>query len=337
MIRALVVCPGRGSYGAAQLGSLPKPHPILSALDTFRRSLGRTTLSELDGAERLSPRLHMAGENASLLTFAATAIDLAALDPHKVEVIAVAGNSMGWYSALYAAGALDLTAAARLVETLGHYQAEGVIGGQLLYPLVGEDWRPDPALIEAARAALDLDGVYESIRFGGSLVFGATDEGIAALRRALPLVKRGERELPVQLVLHSAFHTPLMAPIAECARRDLGDLEFRSPRQSLVDGTGRVHRLWAAPAALADYTLGEQIIAPFDFASSVTTALGEFAPDSVVLPGPGDTLGAAVAQTMIATRWRGLRDRLDFDEAQAGEHPPILSMARPPQRRRVAM
>jgi hypothetical protein len=46
---------------------------------------------------------------------------------------------MGFYTALHAAGALELLEAARLVETLGHYQAGRVIGGQLVYPLVDDE------------------------------------------------------------------------------------------------------------------------------------------------------------------------------------------------------
>ncbi|HWU87159.1 MAG TPA: hypothetical protein VN253_07790, partial [Kofleriaceae bacterium] len=160
-LRALVVCPGRGSYGRAQLGSLRAGSPITAALDRFRADLGRPKLTELDGAPEFSPRLHVAGEHASLLTFACTAVDLAAIgagEPGRagsaiararVDVVGVTGNSMGFYTALYAAGALSLLEAARLVETLGAYQAERVIGGQLVYPLVGDDWRPSPLLADA--------------------------------------------------------------------------------------------------------------------------------------------------------------------------------------------
>jgi acyl transferase domain-containing protein len=335
MIRALLLCPGRGSYGPSTLGSLKAGGPIVLALDAFRASLGRPTVTELDAAARFSPRLHLAGEHASLLTFACTAVDLAALDPAKVAAVAVAGSSMGWYTALFAAGALDLPAAATLVETFASYQAGNVVGGQVVYPLVDEHWRPDPALAATARRCLVEDGVYESIRFGGQLVFGAREDKLAWLAGALPRLTRGDREYPLRLPLHSAFHTPLMEAAGERARAELGTLPLRSPRLSLVDGAGRVHRPHASPGALRDWTLGAQVVEPFDLGRCLVTALGEFGPDAVLLPGPGDTLGAAVAQTMIASGWRGLRDRQDFREAQASERPPVLSMARPEQRARV--
>ena len=392
-LRALIVCPGRGSYGRAQLGSLrgsidagpqrrevPVNDPIIAALDRFRARLGRPTISALDRAPEYAPHLHVAGEHASLLTFACTAVDLAAIDRDKVDIVGVTGNSMGFYTALYAAGALDLDAAARLVETLGHYQAGNVIGGQLLYPLVGDDWRPAStlpatpsvlrlpalddthaaalavvqsaalsaapvaALAAAHSAALDtahsaaLDaalahpGVHVSIRLGGTIVLGADADGLAHARRVLPPIERGGLRYPAQLPLHSAFHTPLMAATAARARTDLADLPIRSPAITLIGGDGVVHRPWASPAALWAYTLGAQIVEPFDFARAIATALGELGPDVIVLPGPGDSLGGALAQILIAQRWRGLRDRADFVAMQASDRPIVLAMQRPAQR-----
>ena len=93
-MRALLVCPGRGSYQRAHLGMLQDSHPVIETLDAFRRELDRPTLTELDAAERYSASRHVAGENASLLTFGASARDIALIAPDKVNVVAVAGNSM---------------------------------------------------------------------------------------------------------------------------------------------------------------------------------------------------------------------------------------------------
>lgn len=259
-LRALIVCPGRGSYGRAQLGSLPPGDPIVAALDRFRARLGRPAISGLDRAPEYTPRLHVAGEHASLLTFACTAVDLAAIDHHRLDIVGVTGNSLGFYTALYAAGALDQGGAARLIETLGHYQTENVIGGQLMYPLVGDDWRPSAANEAAVAAALDHPGVHVSIRLGGTIVLGADADGLTHARRVLPAIERGGMRYPAQLPLHSAFHTPLMAATGERARAELADLAIRSPAITLVGGDGVVHRPWASPAALWSYTLGPQLV-----------------------------------------------------------------------------
>ncbi len=335
-LRALIVCPGRGSYGRAQLRGLPEGDPIIAALDRFRARLGRPAISELDRAPEYTPALHVAGEHASLLTFGCTAVDLAAIDRDKLDVVGVTGNSMGFYTALYAAGALGLDEAARLVETMGHYQAGNVIGGQLLYPIADDQWRRSTTLAAAIAAALDHPGVHVSIRLGGTIVLGADADGLAHARRVLPPIERGGVRYPAQLPLHSAFHTPLMAATAERAQADLADLAFGSPAITLIGGDGAVHRPWASPAALWTYTLGAQVVEPFDLERAIATALGELGPDVIVLPGPGDGLGGAIAQILIAQRWRGLGDRGDFMAIQASDRPIVLAMQRPDQRARVA-
>ena len=52
---------------------------------------------------------------------------------------------MGWYSALACAGALSPQAGFEVVNTMGTLMQERLIGGQIIYPFVAEDWRDDPA------------------------------------------------------------------------------------------------------------------------------------------------------------------------------------------------
>jgi len=210
-----------------------------------------------------------------------------------------------------------------------------VIGGQLMYPLVGDDWRPAAANEAAVAAALDHPGVHVSIRLGGTIVLGADADGLAHARRVLPAIERGGMRYPAQLPLHSAFHTPLMAAAGERARAELADLAIRAPAITLIGGDGAVHRPWASPAALGSYTLGPQLVEPFDFTRAIATALGELGPDVIVLPGPGDSLGGPVGQILVAERWRGVRDRADFLAIQASDRPIVLAMHRPEQRARV--
>ncbi|MBA3942915.1 MAG: acyl carrier protein, partial [Sphingopyxis sp.] len=104
---AVVVCPGRGTYNKGELGVLGRhfgDHALMERFDALRRANGQPTLSELDGAERWSAAAHTRGDNAAGLIFAATLADFRAIK--DVEVVAVTGNSMGWYSALACAGAL---------------------------------------------------------------------------------------------------------------------------------------------------------------------------------------------------------------------------------------
>lgn len=340
-LRAVVLCPGRGSYGRAQLGSLANTttSPALDAFEAVRASHGRPSLRSLDAAPRYSAAKHVAGEHASLLTAACTLTDIERLDPDKVDVVCITGNSMGWYTALGAAGALDLHSCGRLIDTMGGYQAGRVVGGQLVVPLTGDDWRPDPNRLARVDAVVDaVPDLYWSIRLGGQAVLGGSAPALAAAVERLPKETRGAHSYPLKLPLHSAFHTPLLRGTAGTARTDLADLPWRAPTIPLIDGTGRSWRpLHTHTGELSAWTLGAQITDTFDFTAMITAALGEYGPDVVVLPGPGEGLGGAVAQVMVSLGWRGLRDRNDFRDAQRSDTPVLLSLCRPDQAARVCL
>ena len=96
--KVLVVCPGRGTYEAIELSYLAQHHAGSSLLATFdlqRSERGVEPVSALDSRAKYSTAVHGAGENAAPLIYAAGILDFLALDPAKVEVVAVCGNSMG--------------------------------------------------------------------------------------------------------------------------------------------------------------------------------------------------------------------------------------------------
>ena len=339
--RALVVCPGRGSYDRQALGQLADRSPaataILDACDAWRDAHQRPTVRELDGADTFRGTLHVAGENASLLTFACSMADFAELGD-SFEVVGVTGNSMGWYTALGVAGALSLEHSIELVDTMGAYQQGNVIGGQLLYPVSDLDWRPDPARLEALEAAVrgarEAGGqAWWSIRLGGFAVLGADDAGLRWLLEHLPSEERGSRSFPVRLPLHSAFHTPLLAQTSARARTDLAHLGFRAPRVPLIDGRGHVYRpRWAPAEAIRSYTLGHQVVETYDFDASIRTGLRHTGAEVVVVLGPGNSLGGPIARLLVANRWRGAADRAAFETL---DPPALLSFGVHGQRARL--
>jgi [acyl-carrier-protein] S-malonyltransferase len=343
--RALVICPGRGSYDRKAMGQLqnrsPQAQAIIETCDQFRQAAGRPTVSDLDAAERYQTTRHVAGEHASLLTFACSMADFAEINREKYDIVGVMGNSMGFYTALAASEALSLSDGIRLVDTMGAYQEKNVIGGQVLTPVCATDWSEDPdriAAIDDVLLRLREQGhqAHWSIQLGGFAVLGADSAGVKALLKALPQEERGPRKFPLQLPLHSAFHTPLMTDTSARAFQDLADLRFQAPAVPLVDGRGWVFRPHAsAPEDLADYTLGHQVTEPYDFTASLRTALRYLGPEVVILLGPGNSLGGPSARILVWEGWSGWRDRSAFDEAQH-EDPFLLSFGVSLQRRLLA-
>jgi [acyl-carrier-protein] S-malonyltransferase len=336
---ALVVCPGRGTYGKAELGYLRRLHAdkaaLIDSFDAIRAERGQPTLTELDGAERYSPALHTRGDIASPLIFAASYADFLAIDRSRFDIAAATGNSMGWYTTLAVAGAVSAEAGFRIVDAMGENSQAGEPGGQVLLTLVDEDWRALPGLRDAvlalvaaidARAGCDL---HPSIELGGMLVVAGNEAGLAALLAEAPPTPTRE---PLRLVNHGPFHTPLMQGSSARAMA-LPAGWIAGPSLPMIDGRGHVWRPFASPAgALRHYTFATQILELYDFTRALQVAVREHAPDRIILLGPGDTLGGAIAQALIAIEWRGLGSKADFVERQASSEPILLSMGREDQR-----
>ncbi len=340
MKRAVVICPGRGTYNKSELGYLKRHHgdnkDLFVGFDAQRRAQGQETLAELDGAQTYSTSRHTRGDNASPLIFAAGLADFMSLE--NVEVVAVTGNSMGWYTALACGGALDAAAGFKVANTMGTFMQEALIGGQLVYPVVGDDWLPDPdnktALLEKVA---DINTRPEhilalSIDLGGILVLAGNSTGLAAFEQSVPV----KEHFPLRLNNHAAFHTFLQEPVAKRGREVLGADLFSQPELPLIDGRGKI---WWPQACditrLWDYTLGHQIVQAYDFTKAVTVAAREFAPDVFIIAGPGTTLGGAVAQSLIHAKWLGMKSKADFQGLQETA-PLLISMGRDDQRSLVS-
>lgn len=339
---AVVICPGRGSYNREELGYLARYHAdksaFLAGIDQYRRQRGQMAVTELDRLSRYSPSQHGAGENASALIYACALADFADIDQERYEIVAVSGNSMGWYLALAAAGALEQQAAIALVNTMGSMMRDGLIGGQLVYPVVDETWRPDSAAKAGLAAQIDRVNrlpdcrAYLSIDLGGLWVIGANAAAIDALKSYLPPI---DDRYPLLLAKHAAFHTPLLAPVSEQAQELLSPDLFGRPELPLIDGRGHIWQPLATDVeALWDYTLGDQVVAPFNFSAAIEVAIKEFAPERLILLGPGSSLGAPIGQELVKQRWLGLQDKAGFKQRQADD-PFLLAMGLEEQRSRV--
>ena len=334
MKTAVVICPGRGTYTKTELGVLGRRFAdkgLLANFDARRVAAGQETLSALDGAASYSLAKHTRGDNASALIYAATLADFRAIE--GVEVVAVTGNSMGWYSALACGGALTPEGGFEVVNTMGTLMQERLIGGQLIYPFLGEDWRPDPARkAELMALVARIPGLALSIDLGGMLVLAGEEPALKAFEAVVPVV---QGRFPMRLANHAAFHTALQAPVAELGRARLAAGLFGQPSLPMIDGRG--HIWWPGACdtqALWDYTLGHQVVEPYDFTRAITHAAREFAPDLFIVTGPGTTLGGAVAQSLILANWRGMASKADFQHIQETA-PCLVSMGMDTQRKLV--
>jgi acyl transferase domain-containing protein len=337
---AVVICPGRGVYNKPELGYLSRHHadlaPLFARFDAERKQLGQETLAALDGAASFSISTHTRGDNASGLIYSASLGDFLAIDRDKIEIVAVTGNSMGWYSALACGGALSPENGFKVVNMMGTLMQKSLIGGQLIYPFTADDWKAAPErkaeLLALIAAINERHALTLSIDLGGMLVLAGDEAGLSAFQAAVPVV---QERFPMRLSNHAAFHSHLQAPVAEEGRSQLPPSLFGQPSLPMIDGRGAIWWPGAADTeALWDYTLGHQVTETYDFTHAIRVAAREFAPDLFIVPGPGTTLGGAVAQSLIQANWLGLASKADFQARQASS-PLLVAMGMEEQRRFV--
>lgn len=335
---AVVICPGRGTYNKPELGYLQSHHAqrmdLFQSFDAIRAEAEQETVTALDGAGRFTVSKYSRGDVASPLIYAASLADALAV-AEDIEVVAVTGNSMGWYIALAAGGALSPQDGFRVVNTMGTLMQDQLIGGQLVYPFVGENWENDAArkaelLADVARInASDGCDLALSIDLGGMLVLAGNEAGLKAFEVAHPTI---QDRFPMRLPNHAAFHSVLQTPVAAEGRARLGAEMFGQPERPLIDGRGKIWWPGATDTqALWDYTLGHQVTETYDFTRAIQTAAREFAPDLFIITGPGATLGGAVAQSLVLANWRGMFDKAAF-QLQQDTQPFLIAMGRDDQR-----
>ncbi|MDH3673424.1 MAG: ACP S-malonyltransferase [Gammaproteobacteria bacterium] len=339
---AVIVCPGRGTYSKAELGYLHRYHAdktaFLEQIDRYRYQLEQPPIAELDTMSRYSMDVHNAGENVSALIYACALCDIADVDADRFHVIAATGNSMGWYLTLATAKVFDETAAIQVVNTMGSMMKDDIIGAQIVYPVVDDEWRIDSdaaATVQRVLSEINENGqgrAYLSINLGGTYVLGADERGARSLMKKLPPKRQ---RYPLRLPNHAAFHTPLLDEVARKGQQVLSKSIFRIPHIPVIDGRGHIWQPYSTDLdSLYEYTLDYQVRFTYDFSKAVEVMIKEFAPDRIIVPGPGYTLGAPIAQELIKHQWLGIRSKDDFLSIQ-NEDPFVLCMGIEEQRQRV--
>ena len=168
-------------------------------------------------------------------------LDLAA------KVSFVAGHSLGEYSALAAAGTLDLVDAARLLRRRGQAMQEAVpVGRGAMAALLGLDLDQAREIAEAAAEGEVCELANDNAP--GQVVLSGDK---AAVERAVALAaERGARR-SILLPVSAPFHCALMAPAADVMAEALAEVTLRPPcvpvvpnvKASAVSQPDRLRRL----------------------------------------------------------------------------------------------
>ncbi|REJ73840.1 MAG: [acyl-carrier-protein] S-malonyltransferase [Acidobacteria bacterium] len=154
------------------------------------------------------------------------------LEAAGIEPSLVAGHSLGEYSALVAAGALDFEDAVRLVRRRGEAMQQAVPVGEGAMAAVLGLGAADVERVTAA-AARDCGAVCSVANLNAPeqiVIAGAR----AAVERACELAAEAGAKRTVMLPVSAPFHSPLMAPAREAMRPLLEQAEIRDPKVPVV-------------------------------------------------------------------------------------------------------
>lgn len=234
MTRVAFVFPGQGSQSVGMGRDLVTTSSAAAAVfEAADRALGEP-ISRL-AFEGPADTLDLT-ENAQPALLAASIAYLVALRERwsaagvDIEPVYAAGHSMGQYSALVAAGALDLADAVRLVRERGRLmQASGAGRSGAMAAIIGLDDARLPELVAAA-AEHGVFGVANRNAPGQVVVSGERPAIEASVEIAKGLGARKVVVLPVSV----AAHSPLMAEAADGMRDVLAGVTFRDPAPPLL-------------------------------------------------------------------------------------------------------
>ena len=280
--------PGQGSQkvgmGRALAEGWPEARAVFAEADA---ALGYP-LSRLcfEGPE---PELTMTA-NAQPAILATSVAALRVLQKEtELRPAAVAGHSLGEYSALVAAGALRLADAVRLVHLRGRFMQEAVPAGVgAMAAVVGIG----PAEIEAvcAEAAAGAPGeLCSPANFnGGGQVVIAGHRG--AVERACALAKSRGARMAKLLSVSAPFHCALMQPAAERLDAELARIEFAAASVPVI---GNVEAAPYQDPRRVRTLLVKQVTAPVRWEESVLHLASQGFTDAIEV-GAGNVLAGLV-------------------------------------------
>ncbi len=263
-----------------------REHPAWEVVDLVADATGRDLESLLIDADAATLK---ATRNAQLAAFGLSVVILEAARTEggldDTQVRAVAGHSLGEYTALVAAGALTAEAGARLVDARGEaMQVATDAEPGTMAAILGLD---TPLVVEACQA---VEGAWPANdNAPGQVVIAGTAAGVAAAGEAAR--ERGAKRV-VPLPVGGAFHSPLMMPAQDRLDAALAGAVFGTASYDVVANVdAAAHRDgWVA-------LLSAQLVSPVRWRESLLS-LAALGVTHFLELGPGTELSGMVKRTL---------------------------------------
>jgi [acyl-carrier-protein] S-malonyltransferase len=237
--------------------------------------------------------------------FVSSAAALKAFEPAGVKPMAVAGHSLGEYSAVYAAGGFSFPDAVGLVQKRGRYMSEAVAAGTgLVAALLGLS----PDAVKAACQEASSLGVVAAANFNspGQIVIAGEK---AAVERAIELAKAKGCKKAIPLPVSVPVHTPLMQKAADRLAQEFGAIAWRNLTVPLVNNA-EANALQRADDIRA--SLVRQLPSPVLWEGSIK-AMAKLGVTTFVEIGPGTVLTGLVKRITPEAKMLNVSDPKSMD------------------------
>jgi [acyl-carrier-protein] S-malonyltransferase len=223
----------------------------------------------------------------------------------EIRPSVVAGHSVGEYAALVAAGVLELPAALRLVARRGELMAGAATDGAMS-AILGLERATVEELVEAVGRPTRL--VVANDNAPGQVVISGHREAVEAAEEAMR--SAGARRC-VRLPVSGAFHSPLMAPVAEALAEAFEEEAWHDARVPVVSN------VTAEPltdASRIRALLAEQVRSPVEWVRGVERMVADGV-DVMVECGSGAALTGMVRRIAPDVRTAAVHDAASLDAA----------------------
>ncbi|MBH0312038.1 type I polyketide synthase, partial [Alcaligenes faecalis] len=202
--------------GVTLLRESPRFATLLSELDAMMKPLAGFSLLEQLQAEPAASRMDDTTVAQPLL-FAVQVIVTRMLREEGIQPDAVTGHSVGEIAAAWAAGALDLEQAIRVI--CARSQAQGLTRGQGRMAVIGLSLEAVNSLLEGLGADLGVN--VAGVNSPSNITLSGSLEGLQRIQSAL----EGQSVFFRLLDLDYAFHSPYMDGLLPHLEKSLGDLQ----------------------------------------------------------------------------------------------------------------
>ena len=236
-----------------------------------------------------------------------SAAALKALEPAGLTPLAVAGHSLGEYSAVFAAGGLSFRDTVALVQKRGRYMAEAVPPGTgLVAALLGLSADIVRAVCQEAASA----GVVAAANFNspGQVVIAGEK---AAVERAIEIAKSKGCKKAIPLPVSVPVHTPLMQGAADRLAAEFDGVTWRDLTVPLINNAEAVALQRSADIRAS---LVRQLPSSVRWEESVQ-AMATMGVTTFVEIGPGTVLTGLVKRILPGAVTANVHDQKSLDAA----------------------